>query len=84
APKDSKRLPKVVNTDELAYLLAINPSNDLEARDIACFDLLYSCGIRLSDLSSVELKDIIISQKNIGVTGNGNKQRIVYFGTKTL
>ncbi|ACD30429.1 tyrosine-type recombinase/integrase [Francisella tularensis] len=84
APKDSKRLPKVVNTDELAYLLDINPSNDIEARDIACFDLLYSCGIRLSELSSVELKDISISQKNIRVTGKGNKQRIVYFGTKTL
>nr|MCX3303509.1 tyrosine-type recombinase/integrase [Bacillus pacificus] len=45
---------------------------------------LYSCGIRLSELSSVELKDISISQKNIRVTGKGNKQRIVYFGTKTL
>ncbi|MDE4969873.1 tyrosine-type recombinase/integrase, partial [Francisella tularensis] len=54
------------------------------ARYIACFDLLYSCGIRRSELSSVELKDIRISQKNIRVTGKGNKQRIVYFGTKTL
>lgn len=84
APKSSKRLPKAVNTDELAYLLDINPSNDIEARDIACFDLLYSCGIRLSELSSIELKDISISQKSIRVTGKGNKQRIAYFGPKTL
>ncbi|MDE4969951.1 tyrosine-type recombinase/integrase, partial [Francisella tularensis] len=58
--------------------------NDIEARDLASFDMLYSCGIRLSELSSVELKDISISKKNIRVTGKGNKQRIVYFGTKSL
>ncbi|OEZ33183.1 integrase [Francisella endosymbiont of Amblyomma maculatum] len=84
APKSSKRLPKAVNTDELAYLLNINPNNNIEARDIACFDLLYSCGIRLSELSSIELKDISISQKSIRVIGKGNKQRIAYFGPKTL
>ena len=83
-PNSSKRLPKAVNIDELAYLLNINPSNDLEARDIACFDLLYSCGIRLSELSSINLKNISISQKSIRVIGKGNKQRIAYFGSKTL
>ena len=83
-PKSSKKLPKAVNTDELVYLLNINPNNDIEARDIACFDLLYSCGIRLSELSSINLKNISISQKSIRVIGKGNKQRIAYFGSKTL
>ncbi|MFV9930824.1 MAG: tyrosine-type recombinase/integrase [Francisella endosymbiont of Hyalomma asiaticum] len=83
-PKSSKRLPKAVNIDELAYLLNINPNNDIEARDIACFDLLYSCGIRLSELSSINLKNISISQKSIRVIGKGNKQRIAHFGSKTL
>ncbi len=84
APKSSKKLPKAVNTDELAYLLNIKPSNNIETRDIACFDLLYSCGIRLSELSSIELKDININQKSIRVIGKGNKERVVYFGSKTL
>ncbi|MEY8765898.1 MULTISPECIES: site-specific tyrosine recombinase/integron integrase [Francisella] len=84
APKNSKKLPKAINTDELAYLLDIKPTNNIEARDIASFDLLYSCGIRLSELASIELKDINIDQKSIRVIGKGNKERIAYFGNKTL
>ena len=83
APKASKSLPKIINVDELSYLLDMTPANDLEARDIASFDLLYSCGIRLSELSAIELKDINRSQNSIRVTGKGNKQRITYFGNKT-
>ena len=84
APKASKNLPKIINTDELSYLLDMTPANDLQARDIASFDLLYSCGIRLSELSAIELKDINRSQNSIRVTGKGNKQRITYFGNKTI
>lgn len=84
APKGEKRLPKAVNIDELAYLLDITPCDDIEARDIASFDLLYSCGIRLSELSSIEIRDISIPKKSVRVIGKGNKERIVYFGSKTL
>ncbi|MED7820079.1 MULTISPECIES: site-specific tyrosine recombinase/integron integrase [unclassified Francisella] len=84
APKGEKKLPKAINIDELAYLLEIKPYNDIEARDIASFDLLYSCGIRLSELSTIQINDINISKKSIRVTGKGNKERIVYFGSKTL
>ena len=83
APKASKKLPKAINTNELAYLLDITPSTDIETRDIASFDLLYSCGIRLSELSAIEMKDINRSQNSIRVTGKGNKERIAYFGSKT-
>lgn len=84
APKSSKKLPKAINTNELAFLLDITPSTDIEARDIASFDLLYSCGIRLSELSAIQLKDINQSQQSIRVTGKGNKERIAYFGNKTF
>ncbi|QIW10755.1 site-specific tyrosine recombinase/integron integrase [Francisella sp. LA112445] len=84
APKGEKKLPKAINIDELAYLLDITPCNDIEARDIASFDLLYSCGIRLNELSSIQIKDINIANKSIRVTGKGNKERVVYFGAKTL
>ncbi len=83
APKAAKKLPKAINTNELAYLLDITPSTEIEARDIASFDLLYSCGIRLSELSSIEIKDINHAQNSIRVTGKGNKERIAYFGNKT-
>lgn len=83
APKTSKKLPKVLNINELAYLLDITPANDLEVRDIASFDLLYSAGIRLNELSTIEIKDINQSQNSVRISGKGNKQRIAYFGSKT-
>ncbi|ASG67477.1 tyrosine recombinase XerC [Francisella halioticida] len=84
APKGEKKLPKAINIDELAYLLDIKPYNNIETRDIASFDLLYSCGIRLSELSSIQVKDINIEKKSVRVIGKGNKERVVYFGSKTL
>ncbi|API87405.1 site-specific tyrosine recombinase/integron integrase [Francisella uliginis] len=84
APKGEKKLPKAINIDELAYLLDIAPCNDLEARDIASFDLLYSCGIRISELSSIQIKDINMGNKSVRVIGKGDKERVVYFGSKTL
>jgi integrase/recombinase XerC len=82
-PKDAKRLPKLLSVDELAYLLNIEPTNDIEMRDILSFDLLYSCGIRLSELSSIKISDITNSENKIRVIGKGNKERIAYFGKKT-
>lgn len=84
APKGEKKLPKAINIDELAYLLDITPCNDIEARDIASFDLLYSCGIRLNELSSIQIKDINMGNKSVRVIGKGDKERVVYFGSKTL
>ena len=83
-PKDAKKLPKAINIDEISYLLDIKPNADIEVRDITSFDLLYSCGIRLSELSAIQLKDINISQKSIRIIGKGSKERIVYFGDKTM
>lgn len=83
APKSNKKLPKVINIDELAHLLDVKPNSEIEARDIASFDLLYSCGIRLSELSSIQLSDINMSQNSVRVIGKGNKERIAYFGPKT-
>jgi integrase/recombinase XerC len=83
APKDKKLLPKDVSVDELSYLLDIKPTSKTEARDISMFDMIYSCGIRLSELSALKLKDIDFSQKSIRVVGKGNKERIAYFGEKT-
>ncbi|APC96642.1 site-specific tyrosine recombinase/integron integrase [Francisella frigiditurris] len=82
-PKDSKTLPKTVNVDELAFLLDINPSSKTEVRDIAIFDMIYSCGIRLSELSGLTISKIDFSQQSLRVLGKGNKERVVYFGTKT-
>lgn len=88
APKTSKRLPKTLNVDELNQLLSTN-RNDIGAvdgrlnvRDNAMMELMYACGLRLSELSGLDLQDIDWQQQVIQVTGKGQKQRRLPFGGK--
>ena len=100
APKSAKRLPKTLNVDELDQLLSIKspvqPSikksvnvastktNTLVIRDIAFMELLYGCGLRLSEINGLDLQDIDWQQQTLIVTGKGNKQRQLPFGKKAL
>ena len=54
----------------------------LNYEDTEKFEMLYSTGIRVSEISNIKLKEISLSDKTIKITGKGNKERIVYFGTK--
>lgn len=88
APKAAKRLPNTLNVDEIDQLLRKktlnNPSlkKDLLVRDIAMMELMYACGIRLSELSGLDIQDIDWQQQSIIVTGKGQKQRRLPFGNK--
>ncbi len=93
APKAAKRLPKTLNVDEINQLLNIDSSatdlikkgakdNELTVRDLALMELMYACGLRLSELSGLNLNDIDWRQQTIIVTGKGQKQRQVPFGSK--
>jgi len=96
APKSAKRLPKTLNVDEMDQLLTIKPSikksagveaienNVLVIRDIAFIELLYGCGLRLSEINGLDLQDIDWQQQTLLVTGKGNKQRQLPFGKKAL
>ena len=96
APKSAKRLPKTLNVDELDQLLSIKSSikksadvestedNALIIRDIAFMELLYGCGLRLSEINGLDLQDIDWQQQTLVVTGKGNKQRQLPFGKKAL
>ena len=93
APKAAKRLPKTLNVDEINQLLNVDSSepgltnkggkdNDLTVRDVALMELMYACGLRLSELSGLNMNDIDWRQQTIIVTGKGQKQRQVPFGSK--
>ena len=88
APKIAKRLPKTLNVDEINQLLNmkagdIQPDkNNLDIRDLAMMELIYACGLRLSELSGLDLQDIDWQQQSIQVTGKGQKQRRLPFGGK--
>ena len=80
APKGAKRLPDTLDADQMARLLQI-PGDDAETvRDRAIMELLYSSGLRLSELISTRLTDLDLGQGLITVTGKGNKTRIVPVG----
>lgn len=78
SPKLPKRLPKVLSINELEKILEQN----LEIQDYAIVELLYSAGLRVSELVQLELKNIDLAQQTIKVFGKGSKERIVPIGKK--
>lgn len=85
APKASKRLPKTLNVDEIDQLLqktADDKNTSLDSRDMAMMELMYACGLRLSELSQLDLQSIDWQQQTVTVIGKGRKQRRVPFGDK--
>lgn len=80
-PKVEKRLPKYLNYSDLDLLLNTPDKNTvLGLRDALILELLYSTGIRVSELSNIKLKDINFSEREIIILGKGKKERIVIFG----
>lgn len=82
SPKLDKTLPKVLNAKETEELLE-EPKEDtiLGIRDRAMLELLYSTGIRVSELVSLKCSQIHFDTKQLKVHGKGNKERYVLFGT---
>lgn len=82
APRAPKRLPETLSVDQLESLLAFPGDDALACRDRAVMELFYGCGLRLSELTGLELGDIDWQQHTVSVTGKGRKQRHVPFGRK--
>ncbi len=83
-PKIEKKLPNYINYDDLEKLLDIDINNILDLRNRLILELLYSTGIRVSELVNIKINDIDINNNCIIVLGKGKKQRYVYFGNKCL
>ena len=82
-PKIEKKLPKVVYSTELEDILNTPDINTpLGIRDALILELLYSTGVRVSELVSITLNDINFNQKEIRIFGKGSKERIVLYGSK--
>lgn len=80
-PKKSQKLPVVLSMEEVTELLELpEPENFFSARDRAILELLYATGIRLSELVSLNITDLNLSDRFLRVKGKGGKERIVPFG----
>lgn len=78
APKSPQHLPDVLSADRMQQLLECNTDDPLLQRDLAMFELMYSSGLRLSELVSLNLDDI--DRQLVRVTGKGNRSRTVPVG----
>ncbi len=77
-PKIPSRLPKVLPTEAVAALLeAPDTSTTGGLRDRAVLEVLYATGARVSEVSSLELRDLDLSQGQVKLMGKGSKERIV-------
>ncbi|GGF78936.1 tyrosine recombinase XerC [Alteromonas lipolytica] len=81
APKAEKALPKQMSVDDMSALLNESDDEEIVIRDQAMFELMYGCGLRLSELTGLNLSDIS-NDHQLRVTGKGNKQRLLPVGRK--
>ncbi len=77
APKLDKPLPKNISVDEMFQLLNVDEKDPLSVRDQCMMELMYSSGLRLSELVAINLNDLKLSAKELLVTGKGSKQRLL-------
>jgi len=84
APKSPKSLPKALSPDEATRLVSIAGDDKLAVRDRAIFEMFYSSGLRLSELTSLKSGDVNYSDATVRVTGKGNKTRVVPVGSHAL
>ncbi|GJL74223.1 tyrosine recombinase XerC [Nitrosomonas sp.] len=79
-PKSPKKLPNALSPDETAQLLRFTGLDPLTIRDRAMFELFYSSGLRLAELTQLKPKDIDFPDGTVRVNGKGGKTRIVPIG----
>ncbi len=78
-PKIEKKLPRVIDNDEINILFSSCDKSVLGIRNKLILELLYGCGLRVSELCNILIKDIDFSNKMILIHGKGSKDRYVYF-----
>ena len=85
SPKKSKTLPDILSYEEIVKLMdSICLEDDKGLRNKALLELMYSSGMRVSEVSSLKINDINFKRQSILVNGKGSKDRIVYFNNTTL
>ena len=79
-PRD-KILPRTLSEDEIDRLLySIAGVTPHELRDRAMLEILYACGLRVSELTSLRIRDVLFDKNEIRCTGKGKKQRVIPLG----
>ena len=82
SPRREQYLPKVLSAEQVAHLLDHSPSGKrlLVLRDLAIFELTYSCGLRVGELTSLDFGAVDLESHQLRVLGKGRKERILPIG----
>ncbi len=85
-PKQDRRIPKYLSLEDSQKLLvAVDDENDRnKERDYAIITLFLNCGMRLSELVGINIKDIDFSEQKLNVIGKGNKERAIYLNNACM
>ncbi len=80
-PKKPRRLPRVLTAADITGIIAAADGDAPGVlRDLALLEVLYGCGVRVSEAAGIDLSDTDLSQMSIRVRGKGNKERLVVVG----
>lgn len=83
-PKFRRKLPQVLDADEMTALVTVPPDSPEAVHDRALLELLYSSGLRVAELVSVRWRDLDFAEAQLTVLGKGSKTRIVPVGRHAL
>ncbi|MCF7944080.1 MAG: tyrosine recombinase [Spirochaetia bacterium] len=85
SPGKEFRIPDILDSEDIEALFKVIPTdNALGIRDRALFELVYSCGLRISEACSVRFSKLFLDEKILRITGKGNKERIVPLGNAAV
>ena len=78
APKKDKKLPTVLSVEEVMKILSLlNDDTAYNARNHAMIEVMYACGLRVSELVNLKVSDLHLTSKMISTTGKGSKERLI-------
>lgn len=85
SPKIGNKLPQVLSVDEIDNILgAIDLSKPEGIRDHCIIEVLYSCGLRISELTNLQISDLFLDEGFIRIHGKGDKERLVPISAKAI
>jgi integrase/recombinase XerC len=83
-PKAKKDLPPTIDVDQMARLLSFRADEEISVRDKAIMELFYSSGLRLAELVGLDVRDIDLADRTVGVLGKGSRARVVPVGKHAI
>lgn len=85
-PKKEKRMPKYLSLDDSKKLLdvTLDENDENKERDYAIITIFLNCGLRLSELVGINIKDVDFSECRMNVIGKGNKERTIYLNKSCM